>query len=265
MALPVFRPLRIFVAWYTGQSQPLARLRRSRRLYTILVVFITCNLMACSAIAVSGENARIQADSYSDITASGITASDTAAEQDGAQLRLARWQQLLSYSHQLTTSQTLRRINRFFNQQVRFEDDITVWQRTDYWATPRETLLKAAGDCEDFAIAKYISLLQIGIKQRQLRLIYVKALSGPPDSPLQQAHMVLAYYPESDAEPLILDNLISDIRPASQRPDLIPIFSFNSEGIWVTGRRTTASPGTQLSGWQSVLLRMRQEGLYRRL
>jgi len=74
--------------------------------------------------------------------------------------------------------------------------------------------------------------------------------------------MVLGYYPTPDAEPLILDNLVSEIRPASRRPDLFPIFSFTSEGLWVQGASTSsADPTARLSRWRSVLQRMRAEGL----
>ena len=62
-----------------------------------------------------------------------------------------------------------------------------------------------------------------------MRLIYVKARIGGTASSLPQAHMVLAYYPTPDAEPLVLDNLMPEIRPASHAPDLQPVFSFNSE------------------------------------
>ena len=51
------------------------------------------------------------------------------------------------------------RINEFFNRQVTWGSDAKVWGDKDYWATPIETMGKAAGDCEDFSIAKYYSLL----------------------------------------------------------------------------------------------------------
>lgn len=175
---------------------------------------------------------------------------------------LSHWQQLVGSSYTLTDQQKLRRTNRFFNQRIRFVSDRQAWQQADYWATPRETLLRSAGDCEDFSIAKYITLIKSGIPAKQLRLVYVKAMSGLPESALQQAHMVLAYYPLNSAEPLILDNLITDIQPASQRTDLTPLFSFNSEGLWVGGNRASRSPEAHLSRWRSVLQRMQQEGVY---
>ena len=156
----------------------------------------------------------------------------------------------------------LSRVNTFFNRRLRFDDDSVVWKEADYWATPLESLARGAGDCEDFAIAKYASLLVAGVPSERLRLIYVRARIGGPQSTLSQAHMVVGYYPTPDAEPLILDNLVGEIRPASRRPDLFPVFSFTSEGLWVQGATTSsADPTARLSRWRSVLQRMRSEGL----
>ena len=155
----------------------------------------------------------------------------------------------------------LKLINDFINRHIVFDDDITVWQQSDYWATPLETLAAGAGDCEDFAIAKYATLLEAGVPGERLRLIYVRARIGGPHSTISQAHMVVGYYPEPSAEPLILDNLIGEIRPASRRADLFPIFSFTSAGLWVSGaERSSADPAARLSRWRSVLERMREEG-----
>ena len=178
------------------------------------------------------------------------------------------WRQLIDHSRTLGTQDKLRRINEFFNRRIQSTDDINIWGQTEYWATPIETLAKGKGDCEDFTIAKYFALREAGISNEQLRLIYVKAKIGGPHSTVTQAHMVLAYNPEPDAEPLILDNLITAIRPASRRPDLQPVFSFNSQGIWAaeaTGGHTASSvPGAgigRLTRWQELLGRVKAEGL----
>lgn len=151
----------------------------------------------------------------------------------------------------------LRAINTFFNRQVLYADDREVWGQIDYWASPLETLAKARGDCEDYAIGKYFSLLAAGVPSVKMRLVYVRADMGGA----VQAHMVLAYYPEPDAEPLILDNLVTDIRPASRRPDLTPVFSFNAEGLWQgVGATTAGDPTARLSRWRDALLKARAEG-----
>jgi predicted transglutaminase-like cysteine proteinase len=160
----------------------------------------------------------------------------------------------------VSDQERIKRVNSFINQQVLFGEDSAIWGQVDYWATPLETLGRSAGDCEDFAIAKYFTLLQVGVQPDKLRLIYVRAKTGTSDA--TQAHMVLAYYAAPDAEPLVMDNLISDIRPASRRPDLVPIFSFNGSGVFagVSGSGTAAGGTGRLSRWEDLLRRAKAEG-----
>ena len=151
-------------------------------------------------------------------------------------------------------------INEFFNRRVVFATDLDVWGQADYWASPLESLGKGRGDCEDYVIGKYFSLLASGMPPARLRLVYVRAMIGGPGGEAV-AHMVLAYYATAGAEPLILDNLIGDIRPASRRPDLVPVFSFNSEGLWQgVGAQSAGDPVGRLSRWREVLAKARAEG-----
>lgn len=173
------------------------------------------------------------------------------------------WRKVLDEVKNTNDTETrLRRINEFFNRRIAFAEDQQVWGKSDYWATPMETLAQGKGDCEDFTIAKYFTLREAGFTDGQMRLIYVKARLGGVNSTLQQAHMILAFYPAPDAEPLILDNLITEIRPASRRPDLIPVFSFNSQGIWqgAQGSGQAAGSTSRLSRWQDLLTRAGKEG-----
>ncbi|MFO1219879.1 MAG: transglutaminase-like cysteine peptidase [Burkholderiaceae bacterium] len=157
-------------------------------------------------------------------------------------------------------SARLEAVNQFFNRQIVFRDDEQVWGVADYWASPLETLGRGAGDCEDFAIAKYFALLAGGTPASHLRLVYVRLQLGGAGGPTQ-AHMVLAYYAAAQAEPLILDNLVTEIRPASRRPDLTPVFSFNSEGLWQgAGAQSMGDPVSRLSRWRDVLAKARAEG-----
>lgn len=178
---------------------------------------------------------------------------------------LRDWQQTLAdtRSRSMPEKDKLVRINDFINRNISFEDDLSIWNQSDYWATPLETIGQGRGDCEDFAIIKYYSLKDAGVPLAKLRLVYVKARLEGPAGPYLQAHMVLAYYPTPNVEPLVLDNLVPEIRPASQRKDLQPIFSFNSEAIWsgVAGNAAKGAGGTgQLSRWQDLLQRARKEG-----
>jgi predicted transglutaminase-like cysteine proteinase len=156
--------------------------------------------------------------------------------------------------------QRLGTLNEFFNRRIVFTPDTEAWGQMDYWASPLETLGKGRGDCEDYVIAKYFSLLAAGVPVAKLRLVYVRAIIGGPGGAVQ-AHMVLAYYAAPGAEPLILDNLIGEIRPASRRPDLEPVFSFNSDGLWQgTGAQSAGDPVARLSRWREVLAKARAEG-----
>ena len=154
----------------------------------------------------------------------------------------------------------LTTINQFFNRRIVFAADPEVWGQNDYWASPIEMLGKGRGDCEDYVIGKYFSLLVAGVPVAKLRLVYVRATVGGPGGEVL-AHMVLAYYAMPGAEPLILDNLIGEMRPASRRPDLEPVFSFNGEGLWQgVGAQAAGDPVARLSRWREVLAKARAEG-----
>lgn len=169
-------------------------------------------------------------------------------------------QNVMHAAMDLDDNAKLDALNQFFNRRILSREDIDVWGQVDYWASPLEMLEKGAGDCEDFAIAKYFGLVALGMPIQKLRLVYVRAQIGGPGG-VVQAHMVLAYYASPNAEPLILDSLISDIRPASRRPDLSPVFSFNSEGLWQgVGAQTAGDPTARLSRWREILVKARAEG-----
>ena len=174
-----------------------------------------------------------------------------------ARMRLEQWRQLIDANRQRAVEEKLSVTNDFFNK-LRFVDDSIHWSQQDYWATPLEMLASGGGDCEDFAIAKYFTLKALDVPEERLRLTYVKAVR------LNQAHMVLTYFASPGAEPLVLDNLSVRIQPARQRTDLIPVYSFNGEGLWLAKKRGF---GHQVGGaervglWQDVLGRMRTQGM----
>jgi predicted transglutaminase-like cysteine proteinase len=176
---------------------------------------------------------------------------------------LREWQASLADARKSAELEKLRKVNDFINRHVEFDEDLSIYNYSDYWATPLETVGNGRADCEDFAIIKYFSLKDSGVAISKLRLVYVKARLDDGGAPRLQAHMVLAYYATPNAEPLVLDNLVAEILPASQRKDLQPVFSFNSEAVWngVAGNSAKGKAGIgQLSRWQDLLLRARKEG-----
>jgi len=170
--------------------------------------------------------------------------------------RIDAWQAMLDSPRSGSEQARLEQVNSFFNRQLRYVEDIDLWHETDYWATPVQSLMKGAGDCEDYAIAKYFSLRHMGIPSEKLRITYVKALRQ------NRAHMVLTYYSTPQAQPLVLDSLMDAIKPASQRPDLLPVYAFNAQGLWLPGAGGNRKVGDtkRLSRWQDVLKKMQAEG-----
>jgi len=149
----------------------------------------------------------------------------------------------------------LEAVNDFFNE-IPYDTDWSLWNQEDYWATPIEMLGIHGADCEDYSIAKYFTLLDMGVPAERLRITYVKAIT------LNQAHMVLAYYPDPDGEPVILDNLTDRIRPAGERLDLVPVYGFNGDSLWLSVSR---SRGQKVGGsdrinlWSDLRRKMARE------
>ncbi|MBJ3592415.1 transglutaminase-like cysteine peptidase [Salmonella enterica subsp. enterica serovar Saintpaul] len=173
-----------------------------------------------------------------------------------AQQRINAWQQLLIQLRHAEEQTQLRTVNQFFNTQLHYAEDSDIWNSVDYWATPVESLRKGEADCEDYAIAKYFTLRQLGVSEEKLRITYVKALR------YNRAHMVLTWYASPEAIPLVLDSLTSTISPATQRMDLLPVYSFNDSGLWLPGNQNNKRVGDskRLSRWQQVFTKMREEG-----
>lgn len=173
--------------------------------------------------------------------------------------RLAQWRGLVLGLARAPEMDKLSRINRFFNRVPGVEDQ-TLWGQRDYWATPVELLARNGGDCEDFALAKYFSLTASGVSADKLRLTYVRAWLAKESR--VESHMVLAYYPEPDADPLIVDNLVDDILPASRRADLSPTMGFNAEGLWSARQRGQSGrigETASIRHWNDLLARMRMQ------
>lgn len=201
------------------------------------------------------------------LNASDVLMAETTHEALKQQVNLAehersqvgKLKQIISSLKGASEQQKLKGINNFFNQHIQYVDDMHLWKKSDYWATPFEAMMKRAGDCEDFAIAKYMLLKALDIPVKKLRLSYVKAVSRSIDGGVKtRAHMVLAYYASHDAEPLILDSVQRQLLPASLRPDLKLVYSFNHDSLWVgDSRQPSAKAQSSLSKWREMLARMR--------
>ncbi|MCK5890002.1 MAG: transglutaminase-like cysteine peptidase [Methylococcales bacterium] len=167
--------------------------------------------------------------------------------------RVEEWSHLMRTAKNLPEKEKLRKVNDFFNTRIQFVGDLSLWGVKDYWATPLEFLSVGQGDCEDYSIAKYFTLKELGVAEKKMRITYVKAIE------LKQAHMVLTYYAYPRAVPVVLDNLISSIKQATQRKDLLPVYSFNGKGLWLAkskGNGKRVGESSRLSHWMGLKKRM---------
>jgi predicted transglutaminase-like cysteine proteinase len=133
--------------------------------------------------------------------------------------------QMMNEARDLDEMGKLERVNEFFNR-TPYVSDQKVWGVSDYWATRLEFIGKDQGDCEDFVIAKYFTLKELGVPPAKMFITYAKSLR------YNTAHLVLTYYETPRSTPLVLDNYNYKILPASQRSDLVPIYSFSGDELF---------------------------------
>ena len=86
-----------------------------------------------------------------------------------APARFSAWEDLIQKNKSPSDREKLEKVNHFFNSRIRFASDMEVWGVQDYWASPIEFLCKKAGDCEDFAIAKFFTLKAMGVAEEKLK------------------------------------------------------------------------------------------------
>lgn len=169
--------------------------------------------------------------------------------------RTLEWFDFIKETEASSEWQQINKVNHFFNKKIDYQLDEELWGKKDYWASPIETLGRGKGDCEDYAIAKYFSLIALGIPEEKIRLMYVRQLT------INQPHMVLIYFEEPSSIPFVLDNFNNKLLPATKRRDLKPIYSFNGQGLWLAkakglGKKIKNTSG--VSAWDNMLERIEQ-------
>lgn len=167
--------------------------------------------------------------------------------------RAELWDSMMQSSKNEKILNKLKNVNDFFNK-ITYKTDIRHWKKKDYWATPFEFLGTGAGDCEDFAIAKYFSLRELGVPDEKLRITYV--IYTRTGSKYEQAHMVLTYYHKPGANPIVLDNINKKLKLAKDRVDLKPVYSFNATGLWQAKTKGSVRVGSNnLKSWKDLMSR----------
>lgn len=256
---PVWEQMwQIFFPWVTGDEgaqtssqgpTPVSKARRQRRkrLTTLVLAAVTgLFLVAQDARAVDASYMTIALNKsvdtprenypsifrshetrYTNLTPftkwSGVLAR-FAKEFDGSmkQKTTRKWLSFLEDTRSLDKSDQIEAVNTYMNK-IKFISDDDNYGTSDYWATPME-FLKRGGDCEDYAIAKYVSLRALGFDENQMRIAIVF------DTHLNMPHAVLVVY--QDDEALVLDNQSPDVKDAASIRQYTPIYSINQLAWW---------------------------------
>ncbi len=136
---------------------------------------------------------------------------------------MAKWKADLETMRGLPLEDMVEAVNTMANK-VRYIGDNKNWGKSDYWETPVEFFTNG-GDCEDFAITKYISLRALGVPDNRMRVAIVKDLEkGIP-------HAILIVY--GDNGTYVLDNQIKTVRSTQSISHYKPIFSINRSAWWL--------------------------------
>ncbi len=124
----------------------------------------------------------------------------------------------------LTREQKIAAVNDYMNKSIIYAEDIDVWGVTDYWTSPTEVLAKGYGDCEDYAIAKYYSLKQLGFNDEDMRIVVLK------DTRKNELHAILVI--NENGTNYVLDNQNPNVMADSQIAYYQPIYSINEHNWW---------------------------------
>ena len=114
-------------------------------------------------------------------------------------------------------------INRAVNLAIEPMSDMAQWGVPDRWSPPLETFTTGRGDCEDYAIAKYVALTAAGIPAQDVKLVIVRNTAANED------HAIVAV--RNGGDWIMLDNrwltLVKDVA----MPKIIPEFVLDDAGV----------------------------------
>lgn len=125
-----------------------------------------------------------------------------------------------------TTYKKLHAVNLFFNYVCKYKREFR-----DYWKTPEEFLSDGFGDCEDFAIAKYYTLLKYDFDKRKLKFAYCHLFHK---NGTREPHIVLLYFHNENLT-VVLDNHRRTLKALNKRTDLEIHYTFNENSIYFNG------------------------------
>jgi predicted transglutaminase-like cysteine proteinase len=149
-----------------------------------------------------------------------------------AKNRIVDYAKTLELLKTLPKQEQLLRVNFYLNQ-LPTKLDIVNYNQSDYWSTPKEFLTCGYGDCEDYAIIKYFTLLKLGFSKEKL------FITTSHEKYTGQQHMVLSYFELENKPPLILDSLSYKILDLEKRVDLKLQIFINQTGAYKIDENNT--------------------------
>lgn len=204
----------------------------------ILLIFISLISLQAKSITLSNDDLR------------GIKSS---TNEKAITIRLIQYLELKKKVKDFRLLKKLSHVNAFYNKILPVNDS-SKYKVDDHWATPKEFLINGKGDCEDYAIAKYFTLLEAGIPKSKLFLSVVK-VKGEANY-----HMVLLYIENKKSMPLVLDNLSFKVVSFDIRKKLIPKFIFNEKVAYILKNKKISKKVKinwgDVDKWQKLLNRV---------
>ena len=169
-----------------------------------------------------------------------------------AKNRIVDYEKTLKSLMPLSKSNQLLKVNFYLNQLLPQYDTFTKHQE-DYWETPKEFLITGYGDCEDYAIIKYFTLVKIGFDKNKLFITTVdEKFTG-------SYHMVLSYFKQKNKSPLILDNLSFRVLTLKEREDLEADLFINFSGVYKMKNNQLIKQYKYSKQFQDLLLKVQKE------
>ena len=179
----------------------------------------------------------------SDVEAPAYTAC--VNKQAACLPRIHTWREFISQARSLTGIALLNAVNARINQLVVYGNDIDVYGESDHWATPIESLSRK-GDCEDYAILKYMTLAELGVSEHRMKIVIVN------DKARNIAHAVVTA--DVDGETWILDNLRRYAANQSGITNYQALYSVNRYGKWLNLAVRRVKPPVVMAQQSSKLL-----------
>ncbi len=140
-------------------------------------------------------------------------------------VHLQQWNQRIEQLAKLPSrADQIVAVNKLMNDSITYDDDIRIWGKSDFWATPAETFSKGYGDCDDYAVAKYLTLKRLGFTDNEMRVVVLK------DTRKNELHAVLSV--SHNGSNYILDNQNKQVLADYQITHYQPIYSINQLSWW---------------------------------